>query len=113
MAAARLATPPPDLRRLLLASLAAPITDPGASPRRSIPLRRVAIDPSIRSQTTAARRGSAAAGAAPASRMAALDGATRGADPGARRQRWRRRRRWAEIGGDRTGTVPDCPWESA
>jgi hypothetical protein len=97
MASARLARYPPD---------------PGASPLVaqfcSAALR------SIRSQTTIARRGSAAAGAAPASRMAALAGPTSSADRGARRRhRLRPRLPWGRQA--RGGALPaaDCLWEFA
>jgi hypothetical protein len=113
-------------RWLLLASLTPhQIPDGRCSPRslaRSLPPSQIpapplaaqfrsaasrSIHPSVLSQTTGARRGSAAAGAVPASRMAALAGATGGADRGARRRR--RPRRWAQIGGDGWGRACSGP----
>ncbi|OQU77314.1 hypothetical protein SORBI_3009G027350 [Sorghum bicolor] len=118
MAAARLANSPPDPRRPLLASLArslaAPVTDPGASPRRSIPLRRVAIDPSIRPLPDDGR----------APRIGSRRGCS-GVANGRARRGDRRRGSWSSppaaassVGADRWGRMGTCllrtcPWESA
>lgn len=99
-------------------SLAAPVTDPGASPRRSIPLRRVAIDPSIRPLPDDGR----------APRIGSRRGCS-GVANGRARRGDRRRGSWSSppaaassasssVGADRWGRMGTCllrtcPWESA
>lgn len=102
---------PSDSRRLLLASLLPhQIPAPPPRPLNSDPSLR---DRPIRSHTTGARRGSAAAGSAQASRMAALT-ASRG-QPAARivglAGGSRYRRRWGRVAASRIQTAPGSPRE--